>query len=81
MRVDVEDNRVINDVSLRARDFVCEGDDRVANLLEIGEFLSLDLLGELGPGLLALGLMVETELEGSTGDQTVTSWQEVEADD
>ena len=81
VRVDVENNGVVNDVGASATNFVCKFDNHITDLLEVGKFPSLNLLRELGPRLGAVCLMVKTQLKGSTGDETITTRQEVEADD
>ena len=68
MRVDVEYDRVINDVRGCAANLISQGDNLVLHLLEIGEALALELLRELGPRLGTLGLMIETELEWTPCD-------------
>lgn len=62
MRVDVQDDGVVYDVSVRATDLVSEVNDCVSHLLEVGELLASQLLRELGPRLGAFSLMVETKL-------------------
>ena len=44
MRVDVEHNRVINNVGVCACYFVGQLNDSVSDLLEVGELLALQLL-------------------------------------
>ena len=67
VRVYVEYDGVINDVCGCAANLISQGDNLVLHLLEVGEALALELLRELGPGLGALGLMVETEFEWAPG--------------
>ena len=68
MRVDIEYDRVINDVRGCAANFISQLDNLVLHLLEIGEALALELLRELSPGLGALSLVIETELEWAPCD-------------
>ena len=81
MGVDVEDDGVVNNVGRLAAHFVRQSDDVVSDLAEVGEFLALNLLRELCPRLDTFWLMVKTQLEGASGDQAVTSGEEVETDD
>ena len=68
MRVDIEYDRVINDVRGCAANFISQLDNLVLHLLEIGEALALELLRELSPGLGTLSLVIETELEWAPCD-------------
>lgn len=81
MGVHIEHNGVVHDVGVRSTDLVSQFDDGVSDLLEVGEFDTLFLLGEFGPRLGALWLMVQTQLKGTSGHETVTSGEEVETDD
>lgn len=76
--VHVQHDRVVYNVGIGTADFVSETDDRVSHLLEVGELLASELLGELSPWLGAFRLMVETELKGASRDETVASGQEIE---
>ena len=44
VRVDVQDDGVVDDVRGRAAHFICEADNRVSHLLEVGELLASELL-------------------------------------
>ena len=81
MGVYIEHNWIVDDVGIGAADLVCQADDRVPHLTEIGELLAAQLLRELGPGLGSLSLVIETKLEGAPSHQTIASRQEVETHD
>ena len=81
MRVDIEYDRIIDDVCGGATNFFCQLDNFVSHLSKVSVALSLDLLRKLSPGLGALRLMVKTKLKWASRDQTVASRQAIETDD
>lgn len=81
MGVYIKYDWIVHDVGVGATDLVCQADDRVSHLPEIGELLASQLLRELSPGLGALRLVIETKLEGPSSHQTIASRQEVKTHD
>ena len=81
VRVDIQHDWLVNDVVLISSDLISQSDDGLLNLGEISKFLSWHLLGELSPRLLALVLMVETQLEWTSRHYSITSGEEVQSND
>lgn len=81
VRVDVEHDRVVNDVSRGSSNLICQLDNLVSHLAKVGKLLAFGFLRELGPGLGALRLMVETQLKWTPRHETISSREAVETDD
>ena len=58
MRVNIQDDGVVHDVSIGATHLVSEVNDSVSDLLEVGELLTSQFLRKFGPRLRAFSLMV-----------------------
>mmetsp|Transcript_11083 Transcript_11083/g.16856 ORF Transcript_11083/g.16856 Transcript_11083/m.16856 type:complete len:282 (+) Transcript_11083:1587-2432(+) len=80
MRVDAEHDGLIDDVLAGSTDLVGEEVDRLFHLLEVGELL-VGHLFELSPRLDAFRGVVQTQFQGSTGYNTISSGQEVDTND
>lgn len=78
--VDSEYDRLIDDVFTLTTDLVCQEVDCLLHFWEISELLVCYLF-EFGPGSRAVRLMVESQLERSSSDYTITSGQEIESHD
>jgi hypothetical protein len=73
VRIDLQDNWFINDVFIVAAKFVGEPVNVVPYFRKIGEFFAWNLLWENTVGLYVLGNVIETELERSSRDDTITT--------
>lgn len=73
MRVDLQDNWFINDVFIVAAKFVGEPVDVVPDFWKIGEFSAWNLLRENTVGLYVFRNVIESELERSSRDDTITT--------
>jgi hypothetical protein len=79
MRIDGEHNRLINNVLALTTNLVRQKIYGLLDLVEVCELLVRYLI-KLGPGLDIFCRMIQTELEWTPCNDTVTSRQEVETD-
>lgn len=80
MGVDSQHNWLIDDIFTFTADFVCQEVDCLFNFCKISELLVGNFV-ELCPWLNVLGCMIESQLQGSPCDDTITSWEEIKTDD
>ncbi len=77
----MEHNWLVNNVLVVSANFVRKPNDVVLNFLEVCEFSSGDFIGENCIRWHISIDVVESKLEGTSGDYAIASRQEVKTDD
>ena len=81
VREDLKHNGFVDDVLLCTAHLIRETNDVVSDFTEFGEFLSWNLVGEHSVRLNSFVHVVQTHLEWTSSDDTVTTGQEVQTHD
>lgn len=80
MRIDHKNDRLVNDVLGLSTDLVGQDINHLFDLLEVCELLSRNFI-KFSPGSYVCACMIKSKLEGSSRDDTITSWQKVQSYD
>jgi hypothetical protein len=80
MRVNRQNDWLINNVLTLTADLICEEFNSLLDFGEISKLLVWNLI-KLCPWLDFFRGMIETQFQGSSGTDTITSWEEIKTND
>jgi hypothetical protein len=81
VRVDLEHDRLVNNVGAVSTDLIGQAHNVFLNFFEISKLFTGDLIRETSVGLNIVGGVVQTHFEGAASTETCSTGKEVEAND